>query len=489
MAFPEAGGAMVQDAFAFATGKFGWLYLLAGIATVLFLVLLATSRFGNVRLGGPEDKPEFSYFSWIAMIFCGGIGIAIVNWAFVEPIYYLQGPPFGVEPMSSSAAEWALTYGQFHWGLTPWAFYCLPALPIAYSMYVRRQPGVRLSVASRGVLGRHADGWIGVLLDSVVVFGIVGGVGTSLGLAVPLVSTLTASLLGIEPSMGLDLVILAVWTLMFGGSVWFGLSKGIKILSDLNVVLAIALLVFTFVVGDTVFMLNGWVNSLGKMANNFLTMSTWTDPIDHSTFPQDWTIFYWAWWIAYAPMMGLFVARISRGRTIRELIAAELIWGSLGCWMFFAIWGGYSLELQMTGQLDVGAILTADGIPAAVQAILGTLPMPGLITAVFIVLCMVFLATTLDSSAYVLASVTSRKLSGYQEPKRALRVSWALILAGVGIALIQMGGLKPVQTSTIVVALPLIPVLVLLTLSLMRWLREDFGHRVQQDHLVTVPAE
>lgn len=255
--FPEAGGAMVQSAFAFATGKFGWFYLLAGIATMAFLVLLAASRYGNVRLGGPDDAPEFSYFSWIAMIFCGGIGIAIVNWAFVEPIYYLQGPPFGVEPMSPAAAEWALTYGQFHWGITPWAFYCLPALPIAYSMYVRRQPGVRLSVAARGVLGRHADGWLGVILDAVVVFGIVGGVGTSLGLAVPLVSKLTGTLLGIEPSMGLNLIILAIWTLMFGSSVWFGLSKGIKILSDINVILAMGMLVFTFAVGDMLFMMNG----------------------------------------------------------------------------------------------------------------------------------------------------------------------------------------------------------------------------------------
>lgn len=487
--FPDAGGAMVNAAFAFATGKFGWLYMLAGLSTVVFLIGLAFSRYGNVRLGGPEDKPEFSYFSWIAMIFCGGIGIAIVNWAWVEPIYYLQGPPFNLEPGSAAAAEWALTYGQFHWGLTPWAFYCLPALPIAYSMYVRRQPGVRLSVAAGGILGRHSDGWAGVLLDAVVVFGVVGGVGTSLGLAVPLVSELASTALGIQPSLMLDLGILAIWTMIFGASVWFGLSKGIRILSDLNVVLAIALLAFTFIVGDSLFMLSGWLNSLGKMANNFLTMSTWTDPIEKSSFARDWTVFYWAWWIAYAPMMGLFVARISRGRTIRELIVAELVWGSLGCWVFFAVWGGYALNLQVSGALDVGAILSERGIPAAVGAILGTLPLGGLVIAVFILLCFIFLATTLDSAAYVLASVTSRKLSGYQEPRRSIRVIWALILAGVGVALIQLGGLKPVQTSTIVVALPLIPVLLLLTLSLMRWLKEDFGTQVQADHLVGDPAE
>ena len=482
--FPESGAALVNAAFAFATGKFGWLYMIAGLSVVLFLVGLALSRYGNVRLGGPDDKPEFSYFSWVAMIFAGGIGIAIVNWAWVEPIYYFTGPPFDVKASSDAAAEWALTYGQFHWGFTPWAFYCLPAIPIAYSMYVHNRPGVRLSVASRGVLGRHSDGWVGSILDAVVVFGIVGGVGTSLGLAVPLVSQLASGLFGIAPSFMLDIGVLLIWTAIFSVSVWFGLAKGIRILSDINVWLAIFLLGFTFLVGDSLFMVEGWVNSLGKMTSHFVEMSLWTDPVGGSTFWKDWTVFYWAWWIAYAPMMGLFVARISRGRTIRELIIAEMVFGALGCWVFFAIWGGYALELQTSGALDVAGILNDGGIPAAVEAILNTLPMSEVITGIFILLCFIFLATTLDSSAYVLASVTSRKLSGYQEPKRSIRLTWAFLIAGVGVALIQLGGLKAVQTSTIVVALPMIPVLGILAWSLIRWLRQDFAKKVLEPHLV-----
>ncbi|NJS36239.1 MAG: BCCT family transporter [Brachymonas sp.] len=483
--FPKSSSAMISAAFSFSTGKFGWLYLAGGLAAVIFLLGLAFSRYGNVRLGGPDDTPEFSYFSWIAMIFCGGIGIAIVNWAWVEPIYYYTGPPFGVAAKSQAAAEWGLTYGQFHWGITPWAFYCLPAVPIAYSMYVRKQSGARLSVAARGILGKHSDGWAGVLLDAVVVFGIVGGVATSLGLAVPLVSKLASGLFGIQTSFLLDMGMLAIWTLMFGASVWFGLAKGIKILSDINVIMALAMLMFTFLVGPSQFIVDGWSNSLGQMASNFVAMSTWTDPVGKSSFFKDWTVFYWAWWIAYAPMMGLFVARISRGRTIRELIVAELVWGSLGCWVFFAVWGGYALDLQLTGKLDVAAILNGSGgIPATIEAILQTLPMSGLVTAVFILLCFIFLATTLDSAAYVLASVTSKELTGYQEPTRMLRITWALILAGVGAFLIQIGGLKPVQTSTIIVALPLIPVLFILTWSLIRWLKQDFAHLDHDRHLI-----
>ncbi|KAF0864391.1 hypothetical protein PLD_27725 [Pseudomonas sp. LD120] len=167
--YPESGNLIIKQLFGFATGNFGWLYLLSGLGAVLFLLWLALGRYGNVRLGRAEDVPEFSYFSWIAMIFCGGIGIAIANWAWVEPIYYFDGPPLGFAAKSKEAAEWALAYGQFHWGLTPWAIYCLPAIPIAYSMYVRRQPGVRLSVAARGVLGDKADGWLATVLDTVVV--------------------------------------------------------------------------------------------------------------------------------------------------------------------------------------------------------------------------------------------------------------------------------------------------------------------------------
>lgn len=482
--FPESGNLVIKQLFGFATGNFGWLYLIGGLGAVVFLLWLALGRYGQVRLGRAEDLPEFSYFSWVAMIFCGGIGIAIANWAWVEPIYYFDGPPLGIAAKSKEAAEWALAYGQFHWGLTPWAFYCLPAIPIAYSMYVRRQPGVRLSVAARGLLGDKANGWLGTLLDTVVVFGIVGGVGTSLGLAVPLVSMLASDVLGLQPSFGLDMLILGLWTALFGMSVWYGLSKGIKILSDINVYLAVLLLLFVLAIGPTLFIINGWSNSVGLMVNNFVQMSLWTDPVAKGSFPQDWTIFYWAWWIAYAPMMGLFVARISRGRTIRELVFAELIWGSLGCWVFFAVWGGYALDLQLSGALDVSAILNQQGIPATVLAILKTMPMAELVIAVFVLLCFVFLATTLDSAAYVLASVTSRELSGYEEPRRWIRITWALLLAVVGIGLIKVGGLKAVQTSTIIVALPLIPVLGVLAWSLLRMLNQDFGKRLTSPTLI-----
>ncbi|MGI6630316.1 MAG: BCCT family transporter [Bacillota bacterium] len=475
---PELGAKMVNAGLSFVTGQFGWLFLLFGMFCFITLMWLAFGKYGHVKLGGPDDEPEFSYVSWVAMLFCAGIGIGIMLWSIIEPIYYLEGPPFGFEPHSQDAIEWAHMYGQFHWGFSAWAIYAIPTIPIAYSVYVRKEPFLRISAASKGVLGNLADGWLGKVIDAVVAFGIVGAVGTSLGLAVPLVSALFSEMFGVQDSFGLNLVILAIWTAIFGTSVYRGLSKGIKVLSDVNMYVAIAMALFILFAGPTVFILKMSVNSWGIMLDNFFRMSFWMDPIAQGGFPEGWTIFYWAWWIAYAPMMGLFVARISKGRTIRDVVIAECLWGTLGCWVFFCIFGAYSTYLDVQGILSISQILSESGSNAAIIAVVKTLPGSSIVLVVYTFLCFIFLATTLDSSAYTLASVCSKDLRGDEQPARWHRVFWALVLAVVAVGLLAVGGLSTVQTSTIVVALPLIPVLFVLVLSSLRWLEEDYGHIV-----------
>ncbi|MDY6827476.1 MAG: BCCT family transporter [Bacillota bacterium] len=472
---PESGGRAVDAAYSFVTANFGWLFLIAGMACFIVLLWLAFGRFGHVKLGCTKDEPEFSYFSWVAMMFCGGIGIGIMLWSITEPLFYLLGPPFHVEPGSAMSAEWAHLYGQFHWGFSAWAIYCIFAIPIAYAVYVRKDPHLRISTTCGGVIGASlAKGPLGVIIDIFVMFGIIGGVGTSLGLAVPLVSALFGNLFGVPDSFGLNMVVLLIWTAIFSISVYRGLDKGIKVLSNFNVYLALALIAFVLFAGPTVFIMSSWTNSLGLLLNNFFRMSFWTDPILKGGFPEAWTIFYWAWWFAYGPMFGLFVARISKGRTIREVILACLVWGTLGCWVYFAIFGGYSIYLDINGIAPVSQILSESGGPAAVIAVLAEMPLSRLVTVVYTILCFVFLATTLDSSAYVLASVASKDLKGDEQPARWNRLVWALVLAGLAIGLLTVGGLQTVQTSTIVVALPLIAVVVLLTMSLLKWLNEDF---------------
>jgi BCCT family betaine/carnitine transporter len=376
-------------------------------------------------------------------------------------------------------------YGQFHWSITPWAIYALPSFAVAYCVHVRKQNFLRLSAASKGVLGKAADGWIGKLIDVIVVFALIGGVGTSLGLAVPLVTTLFGHVFGMGDSFFLKIVILVIWTAIFSASVYRGLNKGIKILSDINVALALVLLVYVLLVGPTVWILSLWCNSFGLFLDNFFRISLWMDPIAHRGFPESWTVFYWAWWIAFAPMVGLFVARISKGRTIRELVIAQLGWSSLGCILFLAIWGGYSVHIESTNLIEIKSILTDGGTPPTVLAILNTLPLSGLVVPVFTILCFIFLATTLDSSAYTLASITSKDLSGDEEPAKWNRIFWALLLAFFSVGLLAVGGLKIVQLSSIVVALPLMPVLVLICFSLMKWIKEDYGE-IMKDKIYSV---
>jgi BCCT family betaine/carnitine transporter len=473
--YPEAGKAAVDGLLSSFTGTFGWLYLLTGIGSFLFMVWLAYGPLGRIKMGAPDEQPEFRTIPWISMLFCAGIGISICNWAFVEPLYLFSGPPLGIEGGTTEAAEWAAMYPMFHWGVVPWALYLMPALPMAYVLYVRKVNVLRLSEACRGILGKAVDGPIGKLIDVIVIFSIVGGVGTSLGLSVPLVSALFQEMFGLADSFGLQMGILTAWTAMIAWSVYNGLNKGIQTLSNINAALGFLLLFFVLIVGPTIFLLNLWTNSVGLFLDNFFRINFWTDPVAKGGFPESWTIFYWAWWIAYAPMMGLFVARISRGRTIKNIIVNGVVWGTLGCWAFFAIWGGYAIDLQLSGTVDLQAILSSDGIPATVVAILKTLPVAWLVIPLFTLLCFVFLATTVDSSAYMLASICTKELTGYEEPARWNRILWTLMLALVGIGLLSVGGLKTVQTSTILVALPMIPVLIIMSASLVRWAYRDFG--------------
>ena len=478
--FPVQGKAVVDSLFAILTHNFKWAYLIFGLFCVIFLIWLAFSRWGDIKLGSPDDKPEFSTYAWAAMIFCAGIGIAIVYWAFIEPVYYLNTSILhtDLETQKGLVGELAGMYGQFHWGITPWAIYALPTLPIAYAIHVKKIPALRLSTACRGVIGDKADGLLGKCIDTIVIFAMIGGVGTSLGLAVPLVTSLVSSMTGIPQSFALQLAVLFVWTALFTVTVWAGLKKGIAKLASINTYIAYFLLIYVFIIGPTTFILNNWCNSLGLMFSDFFKLSLWTDPISNGGFPEGWTVFYWAWWVAYAPMMGLFVARISKGRTIRQVILGELVWGSLGCWIFFAIWGGYAINLQTTGGLDVYSILKESGWSndVTIVAILNAIPGAKYIfIPVFTLLCFIFLATTLNSAAYTLSSQVTKSITGDEEPPRGNRTLWGILLGLFAVGLLSTGQLKAVQLSSIVVALPLIPVLLVMVISLMRWMKEDYG--------------
>ncbi|MEJ2128164.1 MAG: BCCT family transporter [Woeseiaceae bacterium] len=463
--------AMLQSLYDYIAIEFGIFYLLASVAAISFLVWLAASRFGNVRLGDADTEPEFATLSWVAMLFCAGVGAGLMYWCATEWAFYYESPPFAAESRSAEAAEWASTYGLFHWGFTAWAFYCLPAIAIAYPYYVGKKDTLRFSMSCNWFLRNNEHGVIARFIDFLFMIALIGGASTGLGFSAPMIAACLAWLLGIQTSFELEVAVMAVCVSLFVVSVWLGLKRGIKRLSDINMYLALGLLLFILTVGPTVFLLKTSLNGVGMMTQNFLRMSFWTDPFTSSGFVENWTIFYWAWWIAFAPYVGLFITRISRGRTIRQVVSGMLLFGSLGSWIFYMIIGNYALFLQLDNQLDFVHVMNSVSGNAAIVATLETLPLAPLVIGAFAIVSIVFAATTYDSASYSLASSATLHLKAGDDPARWHRVFWAFALAILPITLLFIGGLKTLQVTLLIVSLPILVVGIAMSVSLVKSLK------------------
>jgi len=471
---PEQAAALINKTYDVVTNALGTFYLWYAIGALCFLGYLALGRFGKVRLGPADSTPEFRTLSWIAMLFCAGIGAGLLYWAVIEWSYYLDAPPYGHKPRSAEAIEWAAGYGLFHWGISAWAIYCLPTLAIAYPYYVRRVPYLRLSTGCLPYLPDGVDSPRGRALDFLYMINLIGGTGTSLGLSTPMIAACAAALFGVSHDFVLEVVVVLFCIAIFGTSSWLGLQRGFKRLADLNLWIALTLVFFVLAVGPTLFILKMSTNGLGLVLQNFIRMSTWTDPVLATRFVEDWTVFYWAWWIAYGPFVGIFVTRISYGRTIREVIGGMLLFGSLGAGMFFMVFGNYALHLELNGILDVTGIVARENEATAIAAVMMSLPLGKVALAAFLVVAVVFLVTTYDSASFTLASVSTRELHAGENPARWNRVFWACALGLLPVSLMFVeGGLKVILSTTIVVSLPLLVVGFFLARSLLIMLRED----------------
>ena len=475
-AYPSESEAVLEALYGFIASEFGILYLLASVAAIGFLVWLALSRYGSAKLGDAGESPEFREISWVGMLFCAGVGAGLLYWCATEWAYYYDAPPFAAEPRSVEAQEWASTYGLFHWGFTAWAFYCLPAVAIAYPYYRKKLDILRFSVSCHWFLKDNDHGPLARSIDFLFMIALLGGAASSLGFSTPMIAACIAWLFDIDPGDTLEIAVVGLCIVLFALSVWLGLKKGIKRLSDINVLLAFGLLLFILVVGPTAFLLKTSLNSVGLMADNFLRMSFWTDPFTESGFVESWTIFYWAWWIAFAPYVGLFVTRISRGRTIRQVIFGMLIWGSLGSWLFYMVMGNYAMFLELSGQIDFTGIMKSVNGSAAIVATLEQLPLAGGVIAVFSLISIIFAATTYDSASYTLASSATLHLKAGDDPARWHRVFWAFALGLLPVALMLLeGNLRPIQVILLIVSLPILLVGIAMSVSLVRTLRADFA--------------
>jgi BCCT family betaine/carnitine transporter len=315
----------------------------------------------------------------------------------------------------------------------------------------------------------------GRLIDFLYMLNLIGGTGTSLGLSTPMIAASFASLTGLDHTFVLDVSMVLFCIAIFGTSAYIGLQSGFRRLADLNMIVAFALLFFVLAVGPTIFILKTGLNSIGLVLQNFIRLNTWTDPIADSGFVENWTVFYWAWWIAYGPFVGIFVTRISRGRRIRQVIGGMLVFGSLGAALFFVIFGNYALHLELQDILPITTLIEESGEAAAIAAVFTTLPLGKLALAAFFVVSVIFLATTYDSASYTLASVSTQRLTAGENPQRWSRVFWACALGILPVTLMFVdGGLRVILSATIVVSLPLLLVGVVMSLSLLKMLRADW---------------
>lgn len=452
-----------------------WLFEVICFACLVFALWLIFGKYGKVKLGRSTDQPEFKTFTWIAMFFCAGIGAGAMYWACIEPLYYLTSPPFGVEPFSVAAREWSLSYVYFHWGFTPWAIFAVPAIAFAYCYYNRQQLHFKASYACSGVLGKYAYGKIGKVIDAIVVVGMIGGFATSLGFVFPMISGLISQYLHIPDTLALQLGIGAFFTMIYTWSCVRGLYSGIAQLSNINMVMFVLFIIFVFLVGPTSWILSNFFESFGIMLQNFVRMSFYTDSIAASGFPQSWTVFYWAWWASWAIYIGLFMARISKGRTIRAFLMNMIFVAGGGTIIIFSVLGSYGQHAYYNLGVDLISILNEQGGPIAIYEMLCTLPGAKIIIPLFVILLMVAQATGIDSAAYTLANVTSCEVGYAAEPRKWLRVFWALFIFFATICLLIVGGMDVVKLSSVLTSIPILILLILFMISVTKWLRHDFG--------------
>ena len=443
---------------------FGWFYVLVVTLFLVFVVYLALSRYGLVRLGDAFERPRFTLGGWFAMLFSAGMGIGLLFWSVAEPMYhYLQPPTAG-----PSDPTVAMRYTFYHWGLHAWAVYCVVGLAIGYFAYRQRLP-ITIRSAFYPLLGERIYGPIGHVIDAFAIFGTMFGVATSLGLGVLQINSGLDFLLGVGESTWLQLLIIALVTLFATVSVMLGLTKGVQRLSQLNIVLSVALLLFVLIAGPTLFLARFLVEGIGDYLQHLPSLSLWNDAIARSGWQDAWTIFYWGWWISWAPFVGMFIARVSRGRTIREFVAGALVAPTLAGFVWLSVMGGTGLEMQLVRGVDLAGAVEAN-VATALFVMLEQLPLSGIVAALATTLVVTYFVTSSDSGSLVIDMLAA---GGHTDPPKIQRVFWAVTEGAVAAVLLVAGGLGALQAASIAAGLPFAVIMVFMCVALMKALRSE----------------
>lgn len=459
---PESLATAAHSALNFCSKNFSWLYLWLAFSMVALCLYLAFGRFGSIRLGEDDEEPAFSRGSWFAMLFAAGMGIGLVFWGVAEPLSHYLKPPPGVTPQTADAAVAAMRYTFFHWGFHPWAMYSIVALAIAFAQFRLGKPSTIEATLSG--LPPWLQGRWHVAIDVLATLATAFGVATSLGMGALQINSGLARVFGTPVGSTSQIIIIVVTTAVFITSSMSGVDRGIKWLSNTNLILAVVFALLVFVLGPTVAILDTFTSTLGSYITEFVRMSLRLTPFRTDPWVTDWTIFYWAWWISWSPFVGMFIARVSRGRTIKEFVIGAMLAPSLVGFVWFSVFGGTALHQEIFGatQLAPAAINDAS---VAMFDVFATLPLTTTLSVIAIVLVSIFFITSGDSATFVLGMLSD---NGNPHPSAKLKLGWGVLVALISISLLLVGGLDAIQTATIVIALPFAIVIALMAYSLWR---------------------
>lgn len=475
MISPEGVKKVFDTLFNFFKNNFGWTYMLGVTGFVGFCFILALSRFGKVKLGKDDEKPEFSLPVWFSMLFAAGMGIGLVFWGVAEPIYHFAGPPFA-EPKTPEAAAEAMRTVFFHWGLHPWACYAVVALLLAYSHFRKGNPAL-LSWILEPLIGKKGvEGIIGKSIDTLAIVVTLFGVATSLGLGAMQVSTGLEKVFSIPSSTSTSIMIIVVVTVLYIISAVTGVSKGIKILSNINMVLALGLMLLILLIGPTLFILEILIEALGNYLQNVVWLSFFMDTTGgvekHAKYDWigAWTVFYWAWWLTWAPFVGAFIARISRGRTIQEFVFGALLAPTLLCALWFSILGGSAIHFELGGATAGIVDATFKDVTLAIFALFDHFPMGTVMSILSMIIVSIFFVTSADSATYVVGMMSS---GGSLDPKNSLKIFWGMLCSTIAAMLLLTGGLKAVQTVSFVVSFPFMILMFVMIAAFVKGVRNE----------------
>lgn len=483
--FPEQGVEISHAIMNLLTHTFGSVMQFIAFVIFVFLIVLALSKYGSIRLG--NSKPEYPLVSWVAMMFFCGNGAGTVYWAFLEWGYHFNAAPelHGSAISEAYNYEQSLAYCFYDWGPIAWAMLCVFVLPFAYHYYIKKDNELRFSALCKYTVGeKNVKGLFGKIVDFLFIFSAIGSVAITAGTAGSTIAATIADLIGIKNSFGLTVGVLLGVTIIYTLTSMSGAAKGMKKISDANVYACLLLLVFILLVGNTQFIIDSIVNALGIMTSEFVRMTTWTDPVAQTSYPQSWTVFYLIYWFVFGPFTGLFVAKISKGRRIKDIIANMLVSGSAGLVFFFGIMGGYQMDMRIKGVLDIPYML-ANGLSENIPLdTLHTLPFAKIAICVYLFVIVLFLATTMDAISQTLSTTVAKQLDANGEAPKPLKFAWCMILCALPIAIYFIGtDINTIKSIVLLTGFPLVIILAVIYKGFLGEMLKDYGKKSKEEIL------